>query len=143
MKALLDTNIFVSYLLGADARSPISIIVEAGVTGKFTMLLPEELMDELQKTLLKKSFLAASIPPRQLDEFLTILSDASEILPTLTEEIPLATRDPKDNYLFAYAVAYNADALVSGDKDLLSLKNLARKKLRLHIYSPREFLQFL
>lgn len=35
------------------------------------------------------------------------------------------TRDPKDDYLIAYAVIGEADYLVTGDKDLLVLEQIA------------------
>ncbi|MBI2427045.1 MAG: putative toxin-antitoxin system toxin component, PIN family [Candidatus Kerfeldbacteria bacterium] len=143
MRVLLDTNIFVSYLLGKSQKSSIVSIVEAGVSQAYTILLPEELMEELQKSIRQKDVLRKSIPLSLLDEFLLILTDASEILPTLSESIPSVTRDPKDDYLLAYAVAYQADVLVSGDQDLLRVKRDIEKTSTLQILSPREFLRFL
>jgi len=37
--------------------------------------------------------------------------------------VPTALRDPKDMPVLAWAVAARADAIVSGDKDLLSMKS--------------------
>jgi uncharacterized protein len=49
------------------------------------------------------------------------------------EERSVATRDPKDDYLVALASSSRADALVSGDRDLLAVKELP-------VLTPREAL---
>ena len=38
--------------------------------------------------------------------------------------MPRFSRDPKDDYLIAYAVVGEADFLVTGDKDLLVLRQI-------------------
>ena len=50
-----------------------------------------------------------------------------------------ACRDPKDNHLLELAVSGHADALVTGDEDLLILNG----KFPFAILSPRDFLNFL
>jgi putative PIN family toxin of toxin-antitoxin system len=68
-----------------------------------------------------------------------LVSGLSETIPTIKEEIPAVTRDPKDDYLLAYALVGEADYLVTGDKDLLVLKQVDTVK----IVTSREFLSIL
>ena len=53
----------------------------------------------------------------------------SEIIPKITEEIPAVTRDPKDDYLLAYALVGQADYLVTGDNDLLTLDQVENVRI--------------
>ena len=52
---------------------------------------------------------------------------------------PAVVRDPKDDYLIAHAVMGQADYLVTGDDDLLSLGRIDT----IRILSPRQFWDLL
>jgi uncharacterized protein len=77
-----------------------------------------------------------------LDEFLEVarrpkskrffsLSDIEDLLETIEEYAEFVTvqtrievcRDPKDNFLLSLSIDGNADFLITGDKDLLTLTN--------------------
>ncbi|MBU1088600.1 putative toxin-antitoxin system toxin component, PIN family [Patescibacteria group bacterium] len=124
MRVLLDTNILISYLLDFSGKSRISKIVDKGVLGEYVILLPEELINEFTNKVLSKKYLKNKIKKEEPEEFVRILIEAGEIIPTIKEEIPVVTRDPKDDYLLACALVGEADFLVSGDKDLLVLKKV-------------------
>lgn len=121
MRALLDTNILVSYLLAPERGSAITRVVEAGVGGEFQMLVPEELLGEMIETVRRHDHLARRIPPDILRRFAESLLPVAEIILRISEPIPAVTRDPKDDYLLAYALVGQADYLVTGDRDLLVL----------------------
>ena len=137
MRVLLDTNIFISYLLNRRAASPITQIVEAGILGEFTLLLPEALLEEFSKIIPDKPYLTARITTSEMKQFAAILSTHSEMIPMITEPIPVVTGDPKDDYLLVYAVVGEADYLVTGDEDLLVLQRVQG----VHICRPREFVE--
>ena len=59
-----------------------------------------------------------------MKEFVAILSAVSETVTKITEKIPAVTRDPKDDYLLAYGLVGEADYLVTGDEDLLVLRQV-------------------
>ena len=121
MRVLLDTNILISYLLSPARTGPIVGIVRGGILGEFVLLLPEELSDELASGAHEKRCLAERITPEEVRELADILSEVSESVPEITERIPAVTRDPKDDYLLAYALVGQADYLVTGGADLLIL----------------------
>jgi predicted nucleic acid-binding protein len=61
MRVLIDTNIFISYLLKRDQGSTIAKLIEAGFEGKYTLLMPHEVLRELFKKLSEKKYLANRI----------------------------------------------------------------------------------
>lgn len=139
MRALLDTNVLISYLLDNTRQSPTNRIVRSAFRGEFVLLVPEELLSELVRKARGKRYLTQRITGAELQEFCTLLSEITEEIPQITEEIPAVTRDLKDDYLLAYALVGEADFLVTGDEDLLSLGDIEG----LRIVTPREFARVL
>ena len=140
MRVLIDTNVFISYILNLHGAGTIRGIFNSWSEGKFTLLVPEALMDEILVTVTRKPRLSKRIPPEVLEEFLSIIKNNSEEVPRITEPIPVVTRDPKDDYLLVYALVGMADYLVTGDDDLLALNGHVQE---LHILSPRRFHEIL
>lgn len=121
MRVLIDANLFIAYLLKPHEQHIIALTFDAVAAGHVTLLAPEALLDEIGRAVRRKSHLLQLITAPQLDRFLTLLQSICEEIPRITESIPAVTRDPKDDYLLAYAVVGQAAYLVSGDKDLLDL----------------------
>ncbi len=122
MRVLVDTNLFIAYLLKPREDSFISLLLEMVVAGQITLLMPEALLSEIEQTITRKPKLISVIGAERLHRFLALLQSLCEEIPLIPEPIPPITRDPKDDYLIAYAVIGQADYLVSGDKDLLDLQ---------------------
>ena len=126
MRVLLDTNILISYLLTPKQTSPVLEVVTRGLLGDFTLLLPEDLLEEFWRKAREKKYLVERIAPTELRRFVEVLIEVSELVSRITEPIPAVTRDPKDDYLLAYALVGRADYLVTGDRDLLVLGTVGR-----------------
>ena len=124
MRVLVDTNLFIAYLLKPRPDSFIPFLLNAVAAGTVTLLLPEALLDEIGHTIRRKPHLLQRITEANLSRFLQLLQSIAEPIPLIREKIPTITRDPKDDYLVAYAVVGQADYLISGDKDLLVLQKL-------------------
>lgn len=60
---------------------------------------------------------------------LKVLLAVSETVPSVIEAIPEVIRDSKDDSLLAYALVGRVDYLVTGDDDLLSLKEVGGLKI--------------
>jgi len=84
--------------------------------------MPAALLQEIEVTEKQKPYLIEIISQERLHRFLLLLQSLCEEIPLITAAIPPLTRDPKDDYLIAYAVIGQADYLVSGDKELLLLQ---------------------
>lgn len=122
MRVLVDTNLFIAYLLKPRDDSFVTLLLNAVVEGQVTLLMPEALLEEIERTVKQKRYLKEIIAEEQLHRFLVLLRSLCEEIPLITAVIPPITRDPKDDYLIAYAVIGQADYLVSGDKELLVLE---------------------
>jgi putative PIN family toxin of toxin-antitoxin system len=112
MRLVVDTNIFVSAAL-KDASWPGNTLRWIGRYGAKTAVTEQEVMAVLQRPRL-----APKIEPQFLDNLRRIFAAAE--LVTITERIT-ACRDPDDDKFLELAVNGNADAIVSGDVDLLAL----------------------
>ncbi len=139
IRVLLDTNILISYLLTQQNESAINQVFDALYARDFVLLLPNKLLEELEAVFANKKYLAQRVKAQDRAAFVASLAAVAEIVPTITEEIPEVTRDPKDDYLLAYALVGRADYLVTGDEDLLTLGEVAGLK----VVSPREFVTLL
>lgn len=91
--------------------------------GDVTLVLPEDLVAELERTLTSKPYLRDRIAPEHSVAFIVQLRTLSVVVSRLDTPVPAIVRDPADNYLLAAAVAGDADYLVTGDKDLLVLRD--------------------
>lgn len=140
MRALLDANLFISYLLSRNPRtSAVGAILEAAAEERFVLLYTSGIADELVPKLTERPDLARRITPSDLEELLAGLVAIAETVPQLPGPIPAISRDAKDDYLIAHARAGSADVLVSWDKDLRDLHEVAG----LRIMNPPEFLHAL
>jgi len=138
MRVLFDTNVLISYLL-TPKTGTINTIVEAAFERKFQLLLPNEVVTELKKKIAKKSYLSEKISKSSIQKFTNAFSTIAEVLLPITQPIPKIGRDFKDDYLLAYSVVGDADYLVTGDKDLLVLRQVYKVK----IVNPSKFLKVL
>ena len=139
MRVLLDVNIYLSYLLKPETESAIARVVEAGILGDYTPVTPKALWDELENVVQRKPYLRERITPEQMHRFRSIIGAVAELTPEITAPIPRVTRDPKDDYLLAHAVLDDVDYLVTGDEDLLALREISPVR----ILTPRAFVRVL
>jgi putative PIN family toxin of toxin-antitoxin system len=142
MRALFDTNVYISYLLPSKAESAIERIVNAAFEGTFTLLIAQEIVREFSRKVASKSYLAKRISREQANELMEGLLAVAEVITVISNaitDLPVITRDPKDDYLLAYALVGEADYLVTGDDDLLALGRVEGMK----IVTPASFLEVL
>lgn len=120
--ALLDANIIISYLLVPVPGKIPTLIVEAGIAQIYRLLWVQEIGDELVNRIATKPYLSRRIGMAEIERLMALLARTATTVPAIPpENIPPVSRDPKDDYLLAYAVAAGADFLVTGDDDLLTL----------------------
>lgn len=139
LRALIDTNVLISYLLVPDSHGTIPSIINAAFNSEYTLLLPGPLLTELRSTIKTRKHLVKRVSPEQAEAVVQALQTVAELLEEISEEVPAVTRDPKDDYLLAYALVGRADYLVTGDDDLLVLKEVEG----VQIIRPAAFKQIL
>lgn len=139
MKVLIDTNVFLSYLLAsATPRAVTAVVTTCFDRDEIDILVPHEQIDELVTTAGAKRYFRRHIPHATLDDFIQQLTALAELPPTL-EEIPAYSRDAKDDYLVAYGIVNEADFLITGDADLLVLGRVGT----VEVINPSQFIAVL
>jgi uncharacterized protein len=134
-RVLVDSNVYISYLLRPDSDSSVCRVLEALISGRCVLLLPADLAEEILRAVKRKPYLSARIPANSARRLVDLLLSISEPIERIEEEAPRVVRDPEDNFLLMYALAGRADYLVTGDLDLLTIGRVGE----LRILSPQEF----
>ena len=129
MRFILDTNIWISYLLARDESSTIVQLVNVCMAPEHVMIMPPELVSELQGSITKYPYLRSRITQEQVDALIQEVLKFAEQPASLQSELTQYVRDPKDDYLIAYGLIYTADYLVTGDADLLVLPSIEQLQI--------------
>ncbi len=141
MRVFVDTNVFVSRLLvRSRINSAVSQVIAAAVLGQYTLLVPEEVLDELHGLRERKAYLRDRITERDVADLIHVLRSVAVILPSQAEPIPAVLRDPKDDFLLTAAVLGDADYLVTGDRDLTDIRDQLKRP---RIVTVAEFLELI
>ena len=141
LKVVVDTNLFISALIRGGLPFK---VVESSLKNKFTLTVTEELFQELISVLMReKIFRKYDITATNIHWLIEgIKTKAHFVEPLNNQDLPIHSRDPKDDPLLACSFASGADYLVTGDEDLLTLKE--NPKLgNLKIVTAGEFVKLL
>lgn len=141
MRVLVDTNVLFSRLLpNSHANSSINRLFDSAILERCLLVVPEEVLDELVEAREKKPYLANAISADEMQRFIRFLRVVAEILPRQTNPAPSVLRDPRDDFLLIAATIGDADYLVTGDRDLLDIRD---RLTRPRIVTVAEFLNLL
>jgi len=116
-RLVLDPNTLVSGIAGIRSGSPPAQLIRAMQAMRFEIAICPEILREVNKALRKPYFrerVTATEARRavaRIEEIAISFDDPPDVPPEL--------RDPKDDYLPALAREAQAEAIVTGDKDLL------------------------
>ena len=136
MRVVVDTNILVSALIRPQGRVGAVLwhLRQGNYTLLYTQSLLEELADVLSRPRIQHKY---GLGQEAAETVLTLILLRGEAV--AAERTITACRDPKDDKFLEAAVAGKADAIVSGDEDLLVLHPFEG----IPILSPAAFLQML
>jgi putative PIN family toxin of toxin-antitoxin system len=131
MKVVLDTNVLLSGLMYPSSNP--GRIVEAWVAGHFELVLSYAQLTEVARTLAyPKIRKVTGWDSARIDAFLRQLLLRAKLIDTQAPPAEVPT-DPSDTPILASALLSRADLLVTGDSDLLALRE------RFAIATPAEF----
>ncbi len=116
-KIIVDTNVWISFLIGKNLKGLQKHIDSSDIKIIICDEQIQELIEVFNKPKLKKYF-----SKEQILEFFELLNEASVNIKIST--ITNLCRDEKDNYLLSLAIDSDADFLLTGDNDLLELVKL-------------------
>ena len=126
-----DTNVLISALFYHGNER---VILEAAVEGCLQFVLSVEIIDELIRVLEKKF----KVDPELTRDYVLRLNELSDIV--TPRKLPgKLVRDREDAKVIECAHSGHSHYIVSGDKDLLSLKRYRQTK----IVSPTKFMRTL
>ncbi|MBI4689143.1 MAG: putative toxin-antitoxin system toxin component, PIN family [Nitrospirae bacterium] len=128
MKVVIDTNIWISYLLGSLLQD----IDEKILKNEIKIVVSDEMLKELSEVSSRSKF-ENIFTTNQVKELFALL-DSYAIVVTPSQKIDMC-RDKKDNFLLEVALEGKAAYLVTGDGDLLALNRFKNTK----IVSPKDF----
>lgn len=122
-KVVLDTNVLVSALL---FKGSLSKMVDLWKAGRIKPVFSQATFQELKKVLTYPKF---ALTPK---EILILLEE--EVLPyfevvKVIKEVKGICRDPEDDKFLSCALASGAAFVVTGDEDLLCLKQFETAKI--------------
>ncbi len=120
MKLVIDTNTIIS---GSLWQGPPARLLSTALGGKAKMFLPLSMLLELRETLQRPRFAQRLAGRGETPETIQARFRAAcnEAIPAQVMPPP-ELGDPDDLHVLACAVGASADAVVTGDKDLLTLK---------------------
>jgi putative PIN family toxin of toxin-antitoxin system len=121
-KVILDTNLWISFLISKD----FSFLDNYVVKGTVKLIFSEELLDEFY-TVIQRPSLKKYFSKKDLDYLFEIIGQYA-IIQNISTNLHLC-RDEKDNFLINLAIDSNSDFLVTGDKDLLVLENINQTEI--------------
>jgi hypothetical protein len=130
MKAVIDTNVFVSSFFGGNPRA----VIDLWKQGRLTLCLSAPIVDEYVAVLRRLGLEGED----ELGELLELLARGTHLLfAAAPPKLSIVSSDPQDDKFIECAVALRADAIVTGDKALLEVGSY----MGIRILSPRELLK--
>jgi putative PIN family toxin of toxin-antitoxin system len=136
IRAVLDTNLLVSYLL--THRPPIVTLIDHHLArDDFGLVTAPELLAELDRVLGYPK-LQRYYTDEERMRFVALVMALSEVV-DLPESIPRISRDPDDDRVIACAIVGDVDVIVTGDEDLLALERAGG----IPILTATQFLEML
>ena len=92
IRALFDTNIFISYLLPSKAGGAIAQILEAAFEEAFTLLIAEEVVGEFSAKVASKTYLRERISKKAADELVEAVLVVAEVIPGISTGVSCSMR---------------------------------------------------
>jgi len=127
---VIDANVIISAVFGGYPEEVIQIAISHEIFAP--LILKKELERFTKKVESKKKF-------PHLKEFFNYLLNYIKLVNV--EKIERISRDRSDDFYIAAAVQGKVDFLISGDKDLLSCKDIHKWSFK--ILSPKEFIDLI
>ena len=129
MRVVIDTNVFVSSFFGGLPRKIVDLWKQGGVT----WCISRDILNEYMAVLVRMGLTGE----KEMAELLQLFGKGVNVLFAANPPVlKIVQRDPDDDKFIECAVALKAQCIVTGDKDLLVIKEYAGIAFR----TPREFL---
>ncbi|MGZ5454403.1 MAG: putative toxin-antitoxin system toxin component, PIN family [Candidatus Aminicenantales bacterium] len=129
MKAVVDTNVFVSSFFGGNPRK----VIDLWKTGELTLCLSTPIVDEYVAVLRRLGLEGED----ELGELLDLFAHGTHLLfAATTPKLAVIASDPADDKFIECAVALHAEVIITGDRALRDIGDY----MGIRVLSPRDFL---
>jgi putative PIN family toxin of toxin-antitoxin system len=120
---VIDANTLASGCVDPHGDSPPCLLYRNLAGTRFEAIVCPELIGELAGTL-RKPYFAARIADTEVEDICAGVEHAATVLPDPTD-VQATLRDAEDDYLLALGRSANAEAIITGDHDLLDHEGIA------------------
>jgi putative PIN family toxin of toxin-antitoxin system len=134
-RVVLDANTLASGAI--TTTGTLASIIDAWRNGKYTVIVSEPILLELERTL-QKPYFQQRLTNEQSSRFIMLLRKRA-IISTITISVRGVATHPEDDLILATALSAKANYLVTGDAKLQKLGTYSG----IRILSPRAFLDIL
>jgi putative PIN family toxin of toxin-antitoxin system len=124
MKVIIDTNLWISFLLGHQTQLVRRILTDL----RFDVYVCDRLLDEICDVA-RRDKIRKKVSQSDIKDLLAIIHAFCLSVDVDTKANPSSIRDPKDLYLLSLAETIGADYIVSGDADLIDLRQHKQTKM--------------
>ena len=128
MRVLFDTNVLIAAFISEGVCAK---LMRRARKRQFSLVSSRVILEEFQDVLIRKF----SATRRESQEALRVIIEAVEAVTQSEQAVTGVCRDPEDDRILGCALAGKVDYLVTGDEDLLVMKQF--KAIR--IITPRDF----
>lgn len=121
MKLAIDTNLLISATF--KLSTPPALVLAAWRMRRFEWVSCHQQITELSEALRRPQIVQRMVGGSDLAERLLAELQFDCTLQKLTTPLPRVCRDVKDDFLFALHDQHGVDLIISGDNDVLALKD--------------------
>jgi len=139
LRVVADANVLISAALARSPRAPSVLTLDAALDGRLELITSPLLLQEIASVLARPR-LQKYISADEALRFITDLAAQTTLLTDPPGPHPAVCRDPRDDYLVALATASGAEAIVTGDLDLLTIDP---NQLTIDVITPRQLVDRL
>jgi len=134
MNVVVDANIFISGIYrGGNPRNVLKTLID----GIGTLFITDEIVDEIENALKKPKF---GLTVKEVKDRITEIEGlGKKVIISPKHRVTGICRDLDDDKYLGCALAANADYIISGDRDLLDLKEYCGVK----IVNARDYLDIV
>ena len=123
MKIIIDTNLWISFLIGKR----LSVLKSLLTNQDLIFFVCDELLEEIQNTSSKQK-IRKYVGENDIIDTFKIINEFCKYA-VIDKKTVSPVRDAKDLYLLSLADTVQADYILTGDKDLLILQSHNRTKI--------------
>jgi len=116
MRLVLDTNVYISaYFWGGKPQ----LVIDRIIQGVDELYITDSIVEELAEVMSRPKF---GVPDVLIEDYIHAIRELA-VTVTVSGRIKDVCRDSEDDKILECAVVSDADFIISGDDDLLSMDN--------------------